>query len=77
MTPKTDDLKRAARKRLRPLLPSRQKSNSKALACRRTFLKFFPGGFADETYLESERNYKWEAYERWCAALRRNTPTLD
>lgn len=73
MTPKTSDLKRAARTRLRPSLPNRQKSNAKPLAGRRKFLRFFPAGFADETYLEWERNYKWDAYERWCAVLRRNT----
>lgn len=33
--------------------------------CRRKFLKFFPGGFDDETYIDWERGYKWEAHERW------------
>ena len=33
--------------------------------CRRKFLRFFPGGFRDETYLEWERDYKWETHERW------------
>ena len=36
-----------------------------ALACRRKFLRFFPGGFQDETYQDWERNYKWDAHERW------------
>ena len=40
-----------------------------ALRCRRKFLRFFPGGFADETYLDWERDYKWKAHERWVAAL--------
>jgi hypothetical protein len=40
-----------------------------ALQCRRKFLRFFPGGFADETYIDWERDYKWEAHERWMAAL--------
>ena len=40
-----------------------------ALRCRRKFLRFFPGGFADETYVDWERGYKWEAHERWMAAL--------
>jgi hypothetical protein len=44
-----------------------------ARRCRRKFLRFFPGGFADETYLDWERNYKWEAHERWCQSLRRST----
>ncbi|HEY6210926.1 MAG TPA: hypothetical protein VIW45_01515 [Vicinamibacterales bacterium] len=37
--------------------------------CRKKFLRFFPGGFYDETYLDWERNYKWEAHERWEDAL--------
>ncbi len=39
--------------------------------CRRTFLKHFPGGFQDETYLEWERDYKWATHKRWVAALGR------
>jgi hypothetical protein len=41
--------------------------------CRRRFLKFFPDGFADETYLQWERNYKWEAHERFEQILSRDT----
>ena len=37
--------------------------------CRRKFLRAFPGGFRDPTYLEWERDYKVEAHERWEAAL--------
>jgi hypothetical protein len=33
--------------------------------CRAKFLRFFPGGFRDETYLDWERGYKWQAHERW------------
>jgi hypothetical protein len=40
-----------------------------ALRCRRKFLRFFPGGFRDETYIEWERSYKWETHERWAEAL--------
>src|SRR5690606_15951536 len=36
-----------------------------ALRCRRKFLRFFPGGFADETYIDWERDYKWAAHARW------------
>lgn len=36
-----------------------------SLRCRRKFLKYFPGGFSDETYLDWERNYKWTAHQRW------------
>jgi hypothetical protein len=35
------------------------------LRARRKFLKFFPEGFQDPTYLDWERNYKWEAHEAW------------
>jgi hypothetical protein len=37
--------------------------------CRRKFLRFFPGGFRDPTFLEWERDYKWETHERWLRAL--------
>lgn len=40
-----------------------------AVQCRRKFLRFFPGGFRDETYLDWERDYKWAAHERWTEAL--------
>jgi hypothetical protein len=36
---------------------------------KRKFLRFFPGGFQDETYLDWERDYKWKAHERWNAVL--------
>lgn len=37
----------------------------KAARCRRKFLRFFPGGYHDETYVDWERDYKWLAHERW------------
>jgi len=37
--------------------------------CRRKFLKYFPGGFSDETYRDWERNYKWNAHLAWQQAL--------
>jgi hypothetical protein len=40
-----------------------------ALRCRRKFLRFFPNGFRDETYLDWERDYKWETHIRWEQAL--------
>lgn len=43
------------------------------LRCRRKFLRFFPGGFQDETYLDWERDYKWRAHEQWNEALQRST----
>lgn len=32
---------------------------------RRKFLRFFPDGFTDDTYIAWERGYKWRAHERW------------
>ena len=46
---------------------------SGAVACRRKFLRQFPGGFRDETYLDWERDYKVETHQRWQAALGRDT----
>ncbi len=43
--------------------------NPGAAACRRKFLKYFPRGFSDKTYLGWERDYKWESHERWEATL--------
>ncbi len=43
-----------------------------AARCRAKFLRFFPGGFRDETYIDWERGYKWETHERWEEALARD-----
>ena len=43
-------------------MPPRTAGPSK---CRRKFLRFFPDGFDDETYIDWERDYKWAAHERW------------
>jgi len=40
-----------------------------AQRCRRKFLRFFPEGFYDETYLDWERDYKVAAHERFCEQL--------
>ena len=48
------------------------KSLAGAARCRRKFLRFFPEGFRDETYLDWERNYKWTAHEQWNATLDQN-----
>src|SRR3954470_17988523 len=40
-----------------------------ARSCRRHFLAHFPDGFRDETYLDWERDYKWQAHKRWAAEL--------
>jgi hypothetical protein len=57
-----------------PARPLRKvRSSPGALRCRRKFLRAFPGGFRDETYLSWERNYKWTAHEQWNAELDRAT----
>jgi hypothetical protein len=43
-----------------------------AIKCRRKFLRFFPKGFYDETYIDWERGYKWAAHERWEELLGRD-----
>lgn len=40
---------------------------------RRKFLRFFPGGFQDETYLDWERDYKAAAHGRWNEVLDRDS----
>lgn len=39
--------------------------------CRRTFLRIFPGGFYDATYVDWERDYKWDAHRAWRVVLGR------
>ena len=46
-------------------------TTASAERCRRRFVRFFPGGFKDETYLEWERNYKVAAAREWHDALAR------
>jgi hypothetical protein len=48
-------------------------SPSGALRCRRKFLRIFPKGFYDPTYLAFERDYKWDAHKAWTAQLDRVT----
>jgi len=48
-------------------------SSPQAMRCRRKFLRFFPGGFQDETYIDWERGYKWKAHEQWNEVLDRST----
>jgi hypothetical protein len=47
-------------------------STRRARKCREKFLEYFPHGFSDETYLETERAFKWEAHRRWAAQLGRD-----
>lgn len=37
--------------------------------CRRKFLRIFPRGFVDETYVAWEREYKWKAHLSWAHTL--------
>ena len=46
-------------------------ASTPAARARRKFLRFFPGGFVDPTYLEWERDYKWETHLRWEESLGR------
>ena len=62
---------RAPGNRLKPSLTASSLSAA-ARRCRARFLRFFPGGFRDETYSEWERDYKWEAHEKYCLVLRRS-----
>ena len=36
---------------------------------RKKFLHYFPRGFRDATYLDWERDYKWETHARWAEGL--------
>ena len=43
----------------------RRSTSTGAMRCRGKFLRFFKDGFYDETYLDWERTYKWNAHEEW------------
>jgi hypothetical protein len=50
----------------------KQRASSGAVKCRRKFLRAFPKGFRDETYLAWERDYKWQTHQRWEEVLNRD-----
>ena len=50
-------------------MKDRLTANSGAQRARRKFLRYFTDGFRDETYIEWEREYKWETHQRWEEAL--------
>jgi hypothetical protein len=58
-----------ARERSRSSEGRRTQASPGALRCRRKFLRFFPGGFRDADYLETEREYKWDSHLRWRESL--------
>lgn len=49
---------------MKTAVQSRQ-SAAHAKRCRRKFLRIFPGGFYDKTYVAWERDYKWTAHKAW------------
>ncbi len=44
---------------------------SEAVRSQKKFLRFFPKGFRDETYVAWERGYKWTAHKQWEQLLSR------
>jgi hypothetical protein len=52
---------------------ARATAPTRALSARRKFLRFFPLGFRDETYVDWERSYKWQTHLRWQEALGRGS----
>jgi hypothetical protein len=57
---------------LRPRPPGRSRQaglTPAARRCRRHFLEYFPEGFRDEVYVETERAFKWNAHRDWAAEL--------
>lgn len=54
-----------------PRSRSAKSGSPAATRCRRKFLRFFPQGFRDETYIAWERDYKWQAHLRWNELLSR------
>jgi len=57
---------RAAVRPRRRETTTRTRAPSRLVArARRKFLRAFPDGFRDETYIDWERDYKWQACLRW------------
>ncbi len=54
-----------------PANPTRTRKGTSrgSTRCRRKFLRYFPAGFRDETYMDWERGYKWDAHQRWQETL--------
>ena len=50
-------------------MPISKGTTLKRQRCRRKFLRYFPDGFRDETYIDWERDYKQAAHEKWQAQL--------
>src|ERR1044071_9271714 len=52
-------------------MTGKHRRTAAAERCRRKFLRFFPAGFRDETYIDWERGYKETAHETWSRTLSR------
>ena len=57
-----------SRRRNTSRIPPKQLS-PKARRCRGKFRRYFRKSFYDPLYLDWERDYKWEAHQRWKASL--------
>jgi hypothetical protein len=55
-----------------PSAPRAKRRRTPAHRARARFLAFYPHGFADDSYVELERGYKWRAHEQWRTSLARN-----
>ncbi len=63
---------RARRKRVRAQAAAPALSKG-ARRCRAKFRAYFPDGFRDASYCDSERGYKWNAHTRWEEVLGQET----
>lgn len=55
-------------------MSARPLKNQKAIAAsKRRFRDFYPDGFYDADYVALERQYKWDAHQRWAKSLDRTT----
>jgi hypothetical protein len=66
-TNRTDDNPRATRSSAHE-----RQGSARARRSRQKFLRFFPKGFRDQTYLDWERGYKWVAHQQWSHDLERS-----
>jgi hypothetical protein len=58
-----------------PTRGAEAQSERRLKSARRKFLNYFPDGFQDEAYVDSERDYKWQAHLQWREAL--GQPTFE
>jgi hypothetical protein len=65
------DSRNGGTRRTKSRLPPVDSRAAGARRCREKFLRFFPRGFQDQTYLDWERGYKINAHEKWTELLNR------